>query len=62
MSNDVYFLIEHLQGKVMDTSFVLAAAARSAVQDDGKVIAEGGLKFYIEENDSGSEETMQAGG
>ncbi len=39
MSNDVYFLIEHLQGKVMDMSFVLAAAARSAVQGDGKVIA-----------------------
>lgn len=39
MTMDIFFLIEHLQGQVMDISYVLAAAARAVAGDDGKVTA-----------------------
>lgn len=39
MTKNIFFLIEHLQGQVMDITYMLAAAARAVAADDGKVTA-----------------------
>lgn len=39
MSRDIFVLIEHLQGQVLEISFVLLAQARRLASPDGRVIA-----------------------
>lgn len=39
MSRDIYVLIEHLQGQVLDISYVLLAQARQLAKPDGRVSA-----------------------
>lgn len=38
MKQDIYVLIEHLQGQVADISYMMLAAARSITEDDGAAI------------------------